>query len=509
MLKCQINKLWLENITNLFCTYNLIPLEGMSLEEQMNALSRLVIIIFFILLLFSFQYSLLFLLLALLFIIILYYIQKKNMEWFKSDYRYTEHYQDTNTCNSKPAIFIAPDKNHIIYNDPSSKRFCNDVRPLDGPNGAFNNPNWMSINQKLVGEANPKTKIPPTIVAPAADLSYWKANNLVTHSAINDESQIDVYQSGYQVSTCCAPSYDCGETCRLAIPQQNNTPSVPIVTNVEMYSEDNTPDMYLQKSGNISVPYLKNTPELLVRPEGPGQVNTACGYNPSQLLEAGLPTNLPAGNCEQDPVMKQYNDNLFTQTVQPGIYARNQINEPINSNIGISFTQQHPPTTCKTDVLTGEVNYTEHDPRIIEPTIEQPNMAVQTPVNEANIYDPRFTGYGTSYRSYTDDTVGQPRFYYDDVNAVRMPNYIVRSNIDFQPFADQYGPIQPGDSGGNKFNPNIHALANDAFMTSVIEQRTDLSTRMMRKANNRQWQLRQAPITRSGGRMLGGMGSCR
>jgi Ca2+/Na+ antiporter len=508
MLKCQINKLWLENIANLFCTYNLLPLEGMSLEEQMNALSRLVIIVFVVLLLFNVQYSLLFLLLSLLFIIILYYIQKKNMEWYKSDYRYAENYQDANTVRSNSTISIAPDKKHVTFDDKSSRRFCNDERPLDGPDGAFNNPNWMSVNQKLSGQANPKTKIPPVVVAPAADLSYWKANNLVTHSAINDESQIDVYQSGYQVSSCCAPTYGCGETSRLAIPIQNNIP-VTNTYNVEGYSNDILPNVHLKQTENISVPYMENTPELSVRHEEPGQVNTVCGYNPEQLIKSGLPTNLPAGNCQQDPVMKQYNNNLFTQTIQPGIYTRNQINEPINSNIGISFTQQYPPTTCETNPLTGEVNYIEYDPRIIQPIIEQPNMAVQTPVNEANIYDPRFTGYGTSYRSYTDDNLGQTRFYYDDIDAVRMPNYLVRSNIDVQPFADQYGPIKPGDSHGNKYNSNIRALANYSFMTSAIQQRTDLSTRMMRKANNRQWQLRQAPITRSGGRMLGGMGSCK
>jgi hypothetical protein len=90
-----------------------------------------------------------------------------------------------------------------------------------------------------------------------------------------------------------------------------------------------------------------------------------------------------------------------------------------------------------------------------------------------------------------------------------MPNYVVRSNIDNQPFADQYGPIPQGEAHGNKFNANIRALANDAFMTSTIEQRTNLQQTMMRKANIRQAQLRQAPIRTGGQRMLGGLGSCK
>ena len=77
------------------------------------------------------------------------------------------------------------------------------------------------------------------------------------------------------------------------------------------------------------------------------------------------------------------------------------------------------------DVLT----YTEHDPRVYKPKM-MPNTPDMT-VTESDIYDPRFNGYGTSYRAYTDENIGQTRFYYDDINSVRMPNYIVRSNIDF------------------------------------------------------------------------------
>ena len=542
MLKCQKNKLWLENIGNLICTFSLVPLDGMSLAEQMNALTRLVIVIFLVLLLLGFRHSLLFLLLALLFIIILYYIQRKNMATFRTE-NYTQPSMLSIQTNPKTG------NQHVEFDNTTAGRFCNDERPLDGPGGAFNNPNWMSTNQKLVGPANPKTKIPPVVVAPSADLSYWKANNLVTHSAINEESQIDVYQSGYQVSTCCAPTYDCTESL-----EYNDSVTEKFCGPRQCYSDRRprdhsqpgprtgprsgpTPRPYwppgppagaggtdqgvLEKVGysynqspvveNFDFPYLKTSPEkgMLIRSNLPGDVNIACGYNPKQLQQAGLPTNLPAGNCEQDPAMKQYNENLFTQTIQPGVYTRNEINEPINANIGISFTQQHPSVTCKTDFLTGEVEYTEHDPRIIEPVVVQPNMGVQTPITEANIYDPRFTGYGTSYRSYTDDNVGQTRFYYDDVNAIRMPNYVVRSNIDHQPFADSYGPIPTGDSQGNKFNPNIRALANDAFMTAAIQHRTDISQLAMRKANNRQWQRRQAPIRTAPNRMNGGMSSCK
>jgi hypothetical protein len=402
----------------------------------------------------------------------------------------------------------------FYFNDPTSKRFCNDERPIDG---IINDERWMSENQKLAGPANPKTKIPPVITPPCLDLDYWRATNLVTFPQINSESMIDVYRSGYQVSTCCAPSYNGCDGTRTAVPreaqQEYKVPLTPYFRNNGSTDYGSCPKQAPVQE-NFEFPYLKTAPgpdggaQRYVQPELPGgMVNTSCGYNPQQLFSAGLPTNFPAGNCMQNPAMKQFNDNLFTQTIQPDVYTRSQIDEPINSNMGISFTQQFPPTTCKTDPMSGVVNYTEHDPRLYTPGLEVPNMCTASPITTDNVYDPRFTGYGTSYRSYTDDNLGQTKFYYDDVNAVRMPNYLVRSNVDHQPFADQYGPLQKGDEYGNPRNADIHALANDAFLNASIQQRTDLQQSLMRKVNAEQWQRRLAPISRQPRRMLGGLGS--
>ena len=195
LLKCKKNKFWIEHITNLFCEFTLLPLDGMSLAEQMNALSRLVIIIFLVLLLLGVRFSILFLLLSLLFIIILYYIQKNNMERFKAEHYIPSH-------NSVKKIY-SNNEARITYDSRNSRRFCNDEKSLDN---TFNNPEWMSENQKLVGQANPKTKIQPVIVPPIADLDYWRGTNLVTHPQINQQSNIDLYRSGYHVSSNCENS---------------------------------------------------------------------------------------------------------------------------------------------------------------------------------------------------------------------------------------------------------------------------------------------------------------
>lgn len=230
--------------------------------------------------------------------------------------------------------------------------------------------------------------------------------------------------------------------------------------------------------------------DKFVRPNESDGVNTTCGYNPEQIKQSNLPSNLVAGNCERDDVMKQYNKNLFTQTIQPDVYTVNEVIEPINANMGISFTQQFEPMTCSRDEREA-LTFTEHDPRVFQPKIvpRGPDMSV----TEANVYDPRFSGYGTSYRAYTDKNVGQTRFYYDDINSVRMPNYVVRSNIDHLNYADTYGPLHDNNMYGNPNTNSIRTLAQDSFLRSSLEHRDDLMERLMRKRNAEMWQVRKYP----------------
>jgi hypothetical protein len=536
MLKCSKNKLWVENPLNLVCDASFIPLEGMNYAEQMNAITRLIFVIFIVMILVGFNDSIFFLVISLTFIIILYYNQRNNMRPDNSE----------NFTHTKPMVMPNYHKLPMTqmessgWYDPNEKRWCNDAVNLDAlPNrlapelmknnprftkkGQINNPEFVSKNQKLTGQkVNPKTLVPPVIVQRSHDLDYWGANNLVNYSQINEESNIDNYLSGYQVSTYCPDelnNYDLHNVKQITPQQKQVIENINKTYKINGIKENYETPLNLNNvniprggltysDGNIDLayPYLKTEPGTkVILPGGSSQVNAGCGYNPEQHFTSNLPANLPAGNAQRDSRMKQYNKDLFTQNIQPGVTTRNEVNEPINSNIGISFTQQFEPVTCNTDPISGDIEYTEHDPRIIDTDIftKQPPL-VETDANESNIYDPRFTSYGTSYRSYSDDNVGQTRFYYDDVNAVRMPNYLVRSNIDKEPFADKYGPIPEGDESGNKDNAHMRKLANNAFLDGALEFRNELQERLMRKANARAWQQRQAPIRTGGQRMSGG-----
>ena len=181
-------------------------------------------------------------------------------------------------------------------------------------------------------------------------------------------------------------------------------------------------------------------------------------------------------------------DNIITQTLQPGVYQKSHVAEPIQSNIGISYTQEFVPTEI--DSTSNRIKYTQQNPNnlIITPTLRE--EVIDQSIE--NIYDPRFNGYGTSYRSYVDKLTGRPQFYYDDIDSITMPNYITRSNVDTFPWANTYGPDKIMNSDTNN---EYRQLANNAFHDSAIQFRTELQERLMRKRNAELWQRRVAPIT--------------
>ena len=166
--------------------------------------------------------------------------------------------------------------------------------------------------------------------------------------------------------------------------------------------------------------------------------------------------------------------------------------------MGISFTQQFEPLTVKSQ--NNNITFTQHDPRIFQNDIIEP---VEETVNESNVYDPRFSGYGTSYRSYTDDLLGQTKFYYDDIDSVRMPNYITRNKLDFLPYADTYGPMK--NESGLDYTNRIRDMAQDSWTENSIAFRTGLQQSLMRKRNSEMWQNRNMPKSNGAPRILGGL----
>lgn len=234
--------------------------------------------------------------------------------------------------------------------------------------------------------------------------------------------------------------------------------------------------------------YQTRTPNNLIR----DSVMTADGYNPENIL-SNLPTNVSYGDCQRNPAFNEYNKQLHTSTIEPGLYTRNEIEEPISSNIGISFTQQFEPILCEKD-CDGNVTYVGKDPNINTENYANSKQLIpyDRQVHLSDIYDPRFSGYGTSYRSYIEPVTGQVRFYYGDVDAYKRPNYISRSNVDFIPSSIGTQAI-PNESYFNTQNKHAREIANNTFTEDTATFRSDLQERLMRKANANLSQTRAFP----------------
>lgn len=115
--------------------------------------------------------------------------------------------------------------------------------------------------------------------------------------------------------------------------------------------------------------------------------------------------------------------------------------------------------------------------------------------SESDVYDPRFTGYGPTDRGYIDPMTGAPRFFYDDINAVTMPNFICRSKVDIYPWAPQYGSGANGSlNDGISQGDGYKRLAENAFTDATLQFRTEMQERLLRKRNAELWQQRVAPI---------------
>ncbi len=516
MLTCE-NKFWLERFAELFCELDPIPLTSMSLERQLNALTRLVVLITILLIPCCGIKSLIFFGVGIVFIIILFY-SLRNMNC-------KEHFQIcTNKQNSvksenlyNPTVeFYRP---HCGQREKKCSKNIDNPGRFPPPKVQNFGPSFYSANQALVGKPAERTMIPPIMVDPPLAES-WKENGLVVRPGINSATNQDLSRSGYLVSgeafTCtdsigqesCCETFDSnGKDVNTSLVESTYPPARDIVENYEELSKpEKHGEVKEKKAGyfqqSYDYPYKaygkcgeKQTPieKIEISPyEFSGDVLRSDGYFPKQIMDDNLPSNVAFGECAKDNVFKEYNKQTYTSTLQPGVYTRNQIVEPISSNIGISFTQQFEPVTCEKDC--NGVTFIGHDPNVMEIPHEKAEQLQpydkQTHISD--IYDPRFTGYGTSYRSYVEPVTGQVRFYYDDVDAYKRPSYLSRSKVDFIPSSVGIQPM-PNTEYFAKQNKFARSIANDAFMDDTISFRTDMQERLMRKANANLEQKRRFP----------------
>lgn len=449
------NKFWLEDFHCILNENHMLPDKKMTIESKMNALSRLAILFFFIFLFtewLNMKNNIFFLILSLFIIIILYYKQKIQMENFKITPIKENFEHEYNTMTDTPiknckytgrinySCNYPDDENieKIVYNQ-------NKLSKIDDYNSSEYNTNFNrpTDNRFLSGAPNPKTFVPPVIPVPAMNHAFWKEDQLSTISTINTDKRRFNKDSGYtEIAEFPTDySYPKNKNCKVKRQIHHQYDSKPKNKPMVMKTSQN------EEKEQFTFPY-----EI----KYDGQINYLNDEDSLYYKE-----------FENNPYFKnKYQKNIFEKVITPDNVKINKRNEPINSLFGIT-----EPTTFEND-----------DTEIIEPFED---------VNMSNVYDPRFYGYGTSYRHYIDKNLGQPRFYYDDINSVKMPNYISRNNIDIMPFGDSYGSM---DGYGNKFTSNIHNLADKHYNDSTMQFRTEMQDRLMRKINAEHWQQKMYPI---------------
>lgn len=452
---------WFEDITSLFFGYTIIPNPDDTVEEQLNSITRGIIVLWLFLYGIEFKYHSVFLINSLIFIIILYYIQINQMK---------DNYTDSFPIKDWTRL---PKDNNLKAQTSGQYRFCLDDKEII-PDKRFNSP-----NQQLAGgiQPNPKTLTPPTIAAPVFAFDFW-SNNETVATAINDSTYQEMYQSGYLGSSTCGSN----------VPNPVRVCSITDASVSVSGSGDGIVEGF-SSNPHSSQMRCNQTNASNYSQQSCQQNLLGCTYNTEQLAKHNIPVNQIAGQCQKRDALNEYNKNLYTQMMTDDTYIRNDVIEPVSSNMGITYAQQFHPTSTSKD---GKTMIIRNDCDFIpEPQAEK----LPFPTN-ANVYDPRSFGYGTSYRGYVDDLTGQPRFTYDDVDAVRRPRYIVRSNIDRAIWAQSYGDIDEKHVGNIPYKVG-HAMAHEQFMIDTLEQRNQIQQSVSTNyANKIGWQRRIAPLSR-------------
>ena len=230
-------------------------------------------------------------------------------------------------------------------------------------------------------------------------------------------------------------------------------------------------------------------------------------WNPKQLP---MPTNVPMSEYAYSDQFMEHNRAINTQSLQPGLLSMQQTSEPINGNLGISFTPQLQPLISQPGMQR------RLDPLLADEEISglsgmrDRGPPPQPRVRLSDIYDPRFTGYGDPYRGYEDRMTGRPKWYYGDIDTYKTPGYIGRSEVDHMDFEQGYGPLMEeyaGEEGsmgdlGSTERPwselgDLRGKVEERYLADDIRFRTSMMESLMRKRNSEMWQRRVAPLSQS------------
>ena len=530
--KC--NKFWLYDPKQLFINSDLIPLDNMSFDEQMNSVTRLVLIIYIVMGLMEYKNSIQFFISSLLLIILIFLINKE-MTKQKENFSISEMNNTINRLYTSPKAGIWASKpesvetarfadNQSLVGSASPKTLIPPIipPPLNDdrywrPNDFVGRPEINTTGRRILKQSgymipqncDKNFQLPNPLIQRPKKLKYirepdnadWKGyTDTDFEECCSKKNNSQVFNintlkntKNHEIRMCNSDKQSMKKYMDASGSRSNLQDLIKPKSKEEFMHENeliklNGTKCSKKPEEDIQVKY--GIPIQISQPQD-GDMIDGCGYNPRKSIYGNLRSNEPSGVCQEFPTLTGYNESLNTQIIQPGVYSKSQIMEPQMSNLGISHTQQFQPVNVEIDQFGNKI-FVQQDPRIN--SSKNMNIVTETPSpNYSNVFDPRSHGYGPQNRMYIDPATGRPRFYYDDIDAARQGNFIIKSNVDSLPFTDHYGTMRTDDERKNYLENHRELVLND-YTNAMIKNRTETQERLMRKMNEKTVQQRKAPI---------------
>jgi hypothetical protein len=315
---------WLKHPFNLISQFNILPKSENSLSKNLNNITRLVLIIFIILVIFKSKYSISFLVVSLVLIILVYLLfnKKDNDELLNEQINENKKSFYSNNNDSMSKNRNGNDKSREYYSDVKSELIVNNKGELcevDCPNKPY-------VNGEFVGNK-------------CGYMPYRISNE-------------DLYQQGVNYSnTYNANDLDSdGSCCNMKNLNENKdywTPkfySPKVGTNPKSFETPHLSPRIVEE-GYWSYPSATNSNTQVIT-DLSGEVDIYVDKkkyekpecdNRSLLLQE-TPTRM---YTEQE--LNQPNNQLFLTTIEPHVYSYDDRIIGINSNSGITYTEEDEP----------------------------------------------------------------------------------------------------------------------------------------------------------------------
>lgn len=149
---------------------------------------------------------------------------------------------------------------------------------------------------------------------------------------------------------------------------------------------------------------------------------------------------------------------------------------------GLAYTSKLPDSKAR-DPARGTLMYFDRPPLVGQ-------------VDECDVYNERYRGYGNTYRTYSDINTGQIQYYYDksQEDAYYKPIYDITSEVNSYLYTDPMGVVKPVynkcevDYGSNC--PVGQRAKQYGGFTSINDScihREDIMSKQQRVNNQQRW----------------------